>query len=210
MNQKLQDLAERWPLADKIDIPDRAEILIVGAYTGITIEFLAHKFPNFKRILGFEPQEWAAREAMTRIKAAQLESIWIVNYALGDESRGLMTTVHLEEFGTDGCSFHNKRSTRQPGEALITEAAQVLPLFYPNDQMIDLCIMNCEGSEFELLPHFSRTGWDKKINRLAVQWHTGICPEFTDEAMDEQIAALEDSGFNTTVDERPSWTYHTR
>ena len=199
---------QKWPLADKVDVPVRAEIMVVGAYKGLTMQFLAHKFPTFKRILGFEPQEWAAREARQRFQKDQLEGIWVINYALGDESRGLMAKINIQEFGTNACSLF-KKSQIPSVEVLITEAASVLPLFYPEGQ-IDLCVMNCEGSEFELLPHFERTGWLNRIERLAVHWHPDISSSLTKKEMNRQITILKKSGFTTKVDERPSWTYHVR
>jgi FkbM family methyltransferase len=210
MNEEFTALAERWSISGALEAPERAEILVIGAYTGITMAWLAKTFPGFKRIIGFEPQEWACREARKRFNSLQLESLWIINYALGDESRGLMTKFPMVEFGTDACSFINEVSQRQPGEGLITEAAQVLPLFYPDDQKIDLCIMNIEGGEFELLPHLIKTGWLRKINRIAVQWHLGLRPELDELRMDAEIHWLEETGLVTKVDDSPEWTYHVR
>lgn len=215
LKQELLDLLERWPMATDFDLPPNSNVVIIGAYKGITMELLARLYIDYKQIIGFEPQLWAVEEARKRFKEEQLSSIYILPYGLGNSTRagkeGMGVVLPMVEHDTDACSFVNKNSSRQPGSGLIRDADIVFHDFFMEPpQIIDLMVVNIEGGEYELLPYLDGIGWFKRINRLAVQWHLGLAPLLDELRMDAEIHFLEEAGLKTQIDLSPSWTYHVR
>ncbi len=161
----LKQLVLDWPLCTHFDLPLNATIVVVGAYKGRAMDLLAHMFPQYGKIVGFEPQLWAAAEAGDRI--ANRRAMWIHGAGLGNETN---LHVPMGEWHTDAASFVNTgHGTREQGEGIIMEADVGLQM--ADVEHVDLMVMNIEGGEYELLPHLQHTGWLRKIDRLAVQWH---------------------------------------
>lgn len=201
MEQDLEDLLERWPLGALFDLPKDSIIVVVGAYKGITMDLLDEIY-HPSRIYGFEPQPWAAQEAANRFR--ERPNCQVYNVALGGE-KGLF---EMGEWGTDACSLVNTGPTaREHG------LGQIEPpeTYFKNIPHCDLMVMNIEGSEFTLLPYMRAQGILKKVERLAVQWHTDLAPGLDATVMAraiDELYVLDD--FFLRHDDRPNWTYHTK
>lgn len=202
MNQDLEDLIERWPLVKEFSLPADSIVVVVGAYKGITMDLLDELYhPSL--IYGFEPQPWAAKEAFERLKE-KFPRLQVYNAALGVTEGD----YEMGEWGTDACSLVNTGpSAREHGIVHVVPAET----YFNNIPHCDLMVMNIEGYEFTLLPHMRAQEILKKVDRLAVQWHTDLAPGL-DETMvaryiDELYVVDE---FMLKRDERPAWTYHVK
>lgn len=199
----LKQLVLDWPLVTHFDLPLNATIVVVGAYKGRAMDLLAHMFPQYAKIVGFEPQLWAAQEAGDRI--ANRRAMWVHAAGLGAETN---LHVPMGEWHTDAASFvHTGAGTREQGEGIIMEADAGLQM--ADLDHIDLMVMNIEGGEYDLIPQLQKTGWLRRIDRLAVQWHLYGDVAAAEQRMDLDIAALH-AYYTLDVDERPTWTYFTK
>lgn len=202
MNEELEGLRSRWPLVDRISLPEESTVVVVGSYKGITAQLLDEMFSP-KRMFLYEPQTWAYNESIMRTFKADVSHL---NYGLGVKT-GLYP---MGEWHTDGCSFVNVGpGSREQGEGKLQDANQAL--LKTGVDRFDFMLINIEGYEFYLLPYLAVRGWLKKVDRIAVQWHIGLGKEpksYDDIA--EGIDLLGREGLLLTVDERPSWTYSVR
>lgn len=199
----LNQLVIDWPLCTYFDLPLNATIVVVGAYKGRAMDLLAHMFPQYAKIVGYEPQIWAAEEAGQRVGSRR--AMWIHAVGLGAETN---FHVPMGEWHTDAASFvHTGPGTREQGEGIIMEADAGLQM--ADLDHIDLMVMNIEGGEYDLIPQLRKTGWIQRIDRLAVQWHLYGDAAFAERTMDREIAALHDV-YDLDVDQRPTWTYFTK
>jgi hypothetical protein len=198
--EDVQQLVRDWPLCTHFDLPPAPTIVVVGAYKGRAMDLLAHMFPTYAKIVGFEPQLWAAAEAGDRI--GYRRDMWIHGVGLGAETN---LHVPMGEWHTDAASFVNTGpGTRESGEGIILEADAGLQM--ADLDHIDLMVMNIEGGEYELLPHLQHSGWLRKIDRLAVQWHLYGDVAIAERVMDTSIGMLL-AYYDLVVDDRPTWTY---
>jgi len=201
----LKQLVIDWPLVQHFDLPLGATIVVVGAYKGRAMDLLAHMFPQYDKIVGFEPQLWAAQEAGERVQNRR--AMWIHGVGLGAETN---FNVPMGEWHTDAASFVNTGpGTREAGVGIIMEADAGLRMAELGDGIIDLMVMNIEGGEYDLIPHLQRMGWLHRIDRLAVQWHLYGDAAVAEQMMDSTIAHL-GAYYELAVDERPTWTYFTK
>lgn len=200
VSEDVEQLMLDWPLYKLLTLKPGMRALIVGAYQGKVMELLATQQPEYKEIVGYEPQTWAHERAQTRMVLGGFQNCPVYPYGLG-----LVTNIEpMGEYHTDAASFINTGS-REQGSGLLVNANQELSRLLGDDERIDLMIMNIEGYEFKLLPFLREAGWLERIDEIAVQWHL-----FHSEPMDAEIAKLGASGFYLVVDERPTWTLHRR
>lgn len=201
MNKDVEELIARWPLIKDFQLPDNADVVVVGAYKGLAMEALAELYPTSK-ISGFEPQSWAFEEANSRL--VNYPNARVANIGLGVEDQ----LLDMGEWHTDAASFINTGpGSREQGTGYIGEADKCLRDIAQVTH-IDLMIVNIEGYEYKLLPHLRSKGWFNSIERLAVQWH--LFPEqgFDEKYMNQDIdrlIVLDD--YLLRRDERPAWTY---
>lgn len=201
--EDLKQLVIDWPICTHFDLPLNSTIVVVGAYKGRAMDLLAHMFPQYAKIVGYEPQLWAAEEAGQRVGSRR--AMWI--HAIG---LGAKTDFHVPmgEWHTDAASFVNTGAgTREQGEGIIMEADAGLQM--ADLEHIDLMVMNIEGGEYDLIPQLIGTGWLPRIARLAVQWHLYGDVAIAEQRMDSYIRRL-NGDYELTVDERPTWTYFTK
>lgn len=199
----LKQLVIDWPLCTHFDLPLNATIVVVGAYKGRALDLLAHMFPQYEKIVGYEPQLWAAAEAGERIQNRRAITVHAVG--LGAETR---FNVPMGEWHTDAASFVNiGPGTREQGHGTIMEADAGLQM--ADLTHIDLMVMNIEGGEYDLIPRLLVTGWLPRIDRLAVQWHLYGDAAFAEKQMDSHIGYLS-VFYELEIDERPTWTYFTK
>lgn len=106
----------------------------------------------------FEPQTWAWE--VTRYVLAGYKAM-AFNFGLGTEN----ATLPMGEFETDGCSF--LRDTRTKGTGEIRDIVEVLDEY--GVESIDICLINIEGYEYELVPYMIEN--DILPRYLMVQFH---------------------------------------
>lgn len=199
----LKQLVVDWPLCQRFDLPLGATIVIVGAYKGRAMDLLAHMHPQYAKIVGFEPQLWAAQEAGERIQNRR--AMWVHGVGLGMKTE---FGLPMGEWHTDAASFVNTGpGTREQGHGVIMEADAALAM--AEVEHIDLMVMNIEGGEYDLIQHLQAKGWLTKIDRLAVQWHLYGDTAVAEKIMDGMIRGL-GAYYDLDLDERPTWTYHVK
>lgn len=200
LSPDLEALAERWPVCREFDLTDRSVVVVLGAYQGITMELLDEMYRP-RRILGFEPQMWAAQRAFERLQGRP--SCEVVPYGLSVGESGVFP---MGEFGTDACSFINTGPTsREQGSGRLVPLNEAL--YRLNVDEVDLIISNIEGYEYRLLPAIQRGHRYGRIHGFCVQWHTA----FGDHAVYEEIVrSFERHEFEVVYDSFPSWVYWRR
>lgn len=159
-------LADRWPLVYDFDLKPGQVALIAGAYKGAVMKLLGELYGC--AVLGYEPQLWAAERAEALLQPTSLR--WFLRpYAIGDRNG----VFPMGEFHTDACSFVRLgEEWREHGEGTMREAGDAL-----DDEgltSIALAVLNMEGYEYTLLPHLKKIGWLDRIDRMALQFHTGL------------------------------------
>lgn len=200
--EDIQQLARDWPLWQRFSLPPKPVIVIVGAYQGKAMDLMGRLFPDYSRIVGFEPQEWAYLAARDRLDRRR--QIWLMPAGLGPET---IEHAQMGEWHTDAASFVNTGpGTREQGTGKIAEADTALRAMLLSH--IDLMIMNIEGGEYALLPHLRETHWLERIDRLAVQWHLNL-PGVPLDAMESELGRLGEL-YTLEYDNRPTWTYHVK
>lgn len=190
---ELRDLANTWPLYRELDLPDRAVVVIAGAYQGKLMEFMIEAFPWINNVVGFEPTAWAWQLCVARLKELSKTKEWYADVLhstkcwrfglLADDTETLVKQS-MYNFETDGQSLvPNVDQLDKPqgsGSFLGVSAA-----FKENVGLakgIDLFIMNLEGYEFKLLPYMLEHGVTDTIKGLAVQFHPHAMPPPHEEA----------------------------
>lgn len=202
LTEETTALLERWPLAKEFGaLPDKAMIMVVGAYKGVTMELLAEMYPTAD-VLGFEPQQWAVEYARDRLERFG-KRCYVYVLGLGTEQKEGFVTLPMGEFGTDACSFVNVGpGSREQGKGMIVDFDWYMR-YVTHIEHIDLMIMNIEGYEFDLLPYMINKGWLPNIDKLAVQFHVDFDRH---DNYSKILNALNESYF-LVVDNLPTWGY---
>jgi len=198
-DSEIRELASTWPLCYEFKLPKSSTSIIAGAYQGKVIQLLADLYPDYERIIGFEPQRWAVDRARERLDHTKYPRTPIFPYAIGIE-RGMFP---MGEWNTDACSFINT-GVRDTGDGWMVEFNQ--PMEALEIELIDLAVFNMEGYEFKLMPYLREIGWAEKIDRVAVQWHINLGAGGYEE-IDQEIQAWQVLGHKLIYDHRPQWTY---
>lgn len=200
----IQQLISDWPLALIFDLKPGQDVVVAGAYEGKVIDLLLDLYPG-TRVFGFDPQAWAIDAAIQRLRRHTPTTWSLFHYGLGVED----AMLPMGEWHTDAASFFNPGPhSRIQGEGELVDFRKCM--IGAGINHIDLLILNMEGYEFRLLPYLEQVGWIDRIDKLAVQWHPGLDPDFTKDRTDLVIADLENNGLALIHDERPTWTYHVR
>jgi FkbM family methyltransferase len=197
--EDIRDLAEIWPLCFEFRLPPNSTIIIAGAYQGKVVQLLADLYPNYERIIGFEPQQWAVERARERLVHSKYPRTPIFPHAIGIENG----TFPMGEWNTDACSFINT-GVRDTGEGKMLEFDG--EMYGLGVRRIDLAVLNMEGYEFKLMPYLREIGWAERIDRIACQWHVNLGAGGYEE-IDEEINAWQELGHKVIYDHRPQWTY---
>lgn len=158
-----------WPL-------HRGAVVVeVGGFAGRWLCGMARRYPGAYH--AFDPQDWAMDRLEERWNTEVTNGSMLTThrYALGVRDE----TLPMRGWGTDANSFlmddayfeaHPEEGRRDPGTGVLRDAAVVLnERDFPH---IDVCMMNCEGYEFLLLPYLIEQGVIARIKHLAVQFHT--------------------------------------
>lgn len=192
---ELDQLAREWVLTYKIVLPPKCTIVVAGAYKGKLMTLFGREFPLARRIVGFEPAEWAASEAIRateHIRGAQV-------YNTGLLAEPGERFIDMGEFHTDACSvLAQGEDSREHGIGYFQDAAMALKFLLP----IDLFVMNMEGYEYKLLPYITEHVMAKGIKRLAVQFHTKYQPA----DFGPELSKI-DAKYTRVVDNFPQWVY---
>ena len=129
----------------------------IGSFKGRWALQMAERYNP--KLYCFEPQEWACD--VTRYVLRDFDNVIVRNCGLGVRDE----LLPMGEFGTDGCSF--LRNTRNKGEGYIRNIVDVVR--ESGVKQIDICLINIEGYEYELIPYIL----EQKIlpRYLMVQFH---------------------------------------
>lgn len=155
-----ETLALDWPLNDN------SHVWEIGGYEGRWAQQIWDKFHC--NITIFEPQLWAVDRLMKRFGGISEIDIRPYGLWINDEVRV------IENFGTDGATIANGTNGLNP------PGLGAFKHFYHEFQhfdQIDVCLMNIEGAEYELIPSFISFGVMQKIDHFWCQFHLKDDPD---------------------------------
>ncbi|MBK7366201.1 MAG: hypothetical protein IPI97_14885 [Nitrosomonas sp.] len=145
-------LALDWPLTEN------SHVWEIGGFEGRWAQQIWDKFHC--NITIFEPQMWAVAKMQKRFEG--IEKINIRPYGLWIEDK----FMPIGNFHTDGASII-KDDGRE--EKRMGEFRRVSSVYYGVE--IDVCLMNIEGAEYELIPRIISTGMMKHFKNFWCQFH---------------------------------------
>jgi hypothetical protein len=147
---------QSWPIVREFNLPQQANVVVVGTGQGLMIQLIADVYPDYREIVGFEPREWAAAQAVARLALYRDTSVLQWGLGVGDDLQ------ETGEFfaGEEELSF-----------GLIRDADWSLNFIEANS--IDLMVIDMGGHEVLLLPYLVEKGWLDKVDRLAVRTQSG-------------------------------------
>jgi FkbM family methyltransferase len=177
-------------------VPENGTIVVAGAYKGRYLHYLSEMFPT-AWLYGYEPQKEAFMEAKSR---------------LGDKAhlfnKGLSTSERMAavgSYGTDGCSALSNKGARNILEMFdAVEALDVSILAFRVS--IDLLILNCEGSEWALIPYLMIEMMHHRIASMAIQFH----PEYVSPQRAARVRDYLSEYYSKTYEDTNNWTYWKR
>lgn len=144
-------LAIHWP-----GLNEQSIVFEIGSYKGRWALQMAERYNP--ELYCFEPQGWACN--VTK-HVLQKYNAHVFNYGLGVEN----AIMPMGEFETDGCSF--LRDTRRHGVGEIRDIVEFIASF--DIPVIDVCLINIEGYEYELVPYMLAN--EIKPKNLMIQFH---------------------------------------
>ena len=149
-------------------IGEDSMVWVVGGWYGKHASYYVETYGC--NVVIFEPQADVADALVRQFKGKP--KVKVFPYGLGTET----VKAQMSRAGTDRCSFVHRLEGKDLGEttfegpyirAAIKDIAEVVQeLGAP-----DLCLMNCEGSEWVLLSYMVNTGLMSKFRFLMVQFH---------------------------------------
>lgn len=198
---RVAEIREIWaPVLAAIEWENVGTAVVAGAYRGTVMRLLAEDYPDIQRIVGYEPQLWAAIECLQTTRP--FTACEVRPYAIGTEAG----EFPMGEWETDGCSFLRVGS-RVQGTGRMVEVGQEwrrADLWVPEDEVttVDLLVLNAEGYEWKLLPYLAARP-RLLPDQLAVQFHNGEAPG---EPL-EQLSALHEAMpmHQLVYDDFPRW-----
>lgn len=197
MTPEIQQLLREWPLGNDLALDEDSVCVLAGMYKGRVAELLYSAY-GCKRIIGFDAQLWALKEAHEREE--RLGTKWeIYPYLIGDRTEANIT---MHEWGTDGCS--TVAQTRETGTAQMYEIKRAFDAAKIGH--VDFLLFNAEGAEYYLLPHMVEQDMMKDIDKIAVQFHIGLGNAIPR----EEIDALMEQTHTCAYDDFPRWLYWVR
>lgn len=144
-----------WPLGPE------SLVVEVGSYTGGWAEQMALRYGCQLHL--FEPQAWAFEECSQRL-GGRAE---VHPFGLGPAD---LVDVPMARYHTDGASFVGGQGAAGPlGTGQLRDAVAVFEELHL--VAIDLLMVNCEGSEYALLPYLWQAWQPQAIDHLCVQFH---------------------------------------
>lgn len=199
MPQDLSDLAKEWPLVFMLDLPPKANIVVVGCYEGRATDLIRNVYPDLANIHGFDPQIDACSVAIKRFQYDRRIHIHAYGLGVGDFRAALIAT------GTHDAAIAGK--TDGDIGAVFCDAERVLSSLA---MRFDLLFMNIEGYEYQLLPYLIKTGVLGRVDRLVVQFHPSKRRDNDVywPSLDMHISMMMES--TKMVDQYPQWVYWKR
>ncbi len=143
----------------EMDLDKDSVVVIIGLYKGVTAELIQTAYGC--KIYGYDPQADMCKKARKRLNL----DTQIFEYALGDKEG----TFEMWEVGNDAASFYPGNSTRDPGKGPMRDVIKVFEK--EGIDHIDLLLINCEGSEYTIIPRLLETGYIKNIKQMMLQFH---------------------------------------
>jgi FkbM family methyltransferase len=147
-------LALDWPISEN------ALVWEIGGFEGRWAAQMAEKFNP--RIEIFEPQFWAADKLVDRF--TDNPKVTVHYYGLWIKDAWLP----MGDYYTDGASI------LKPGEPPIESHFKDIRSEIDRADEIDVCLMNIEGAEYNLIPWIVADGGIKKIRFFWCQFHTFV------------------------------------
>jgi len=161
---RVPDSIQEFPLTKE------SMVFIVGGWAGAHAKYYVDKYNCHVHI--FEPQyDMAVR--LVEMFAAK-KKVQVHSFGLGIESG----EFPLSRVGTDRCSFVHRLAGKDGDESTFEEPHGSGRLMEVEEFLkmakidkVDLCLINCEGYEFKLLPHLVQNELIQKFVYLMVQFH---------------------------------------
>lgn len=160
--ERLNELFAQLPLKAK-DI-----VWLVGGCEGLQIRFLLDTYPGI-RVNVYEPQPTYVEFLRAKFRD---DPVTVYPYAVGDKSGSF--TVGLQD---TECTFHWKHLM---DAGLIGQPTKTLPMediideYLMNPDSPKLLMMNCEGSELEIIKRLSEYEYIKNIPYILIQFHSRV------------------------------------
>lgn len=188
----IKELLGVWPMGWTFGLREHSVCVVAGAYKGRVIDLLYQVYRP-RRILGFDPQQWAIKTATERV--GHLPEVELYPFAIG-LTNGVFPMGETE---TDGCSFVNAgEGVRQPGFGEMQDIRN-----FDFGPRVDLAVFNMEGYEFDLLPYMISLGMMKTWDRFAVQFHHGFGNDGNYQSLLKDMARTHE----VVIDNAPQWVY---
>jgi FkbM family methyltransferase len=143
-------------------------VWLVGGHQGLQVQFLLDTYPDIL-IEVYEPQpEWS--EFLKKRFLGY--PVRVHAYALGDVSGNFLAGLQ----DTD-CTFHWKRLQKEgliEGPTSILKMEEVCQEYYLNSCKPTLLMMNCEGSELEIIKQLNKCKFIREIPYILTQFHSRV------------------------------------
>lgn len=202
---EVRDLARIWPLGFMFQLPENANIVVAGAYRGAVMELLATIYPDYSRLIGFEPQKVHRDFAQERLTKGnpQPHRVLVNGYGIGVENAVLPMAEYGAEFSGFVATDPRRPDLTEHGVGEIREFNEVMERL--DIHKIHLLLLNMEGYEFYLVPHLLKTGWFENgaISHLAIQIHWGMP---NDGVYSEMVADIRKT-HKLVYDAIPNWAW---
>lgn len=145
-------------------------VFVVGAWEGKHSQFYVDTYDSWVYL--FEPQK--AKAEFLRQRFLGKQKVMVLPFGLGTTSGAF----ELSRVGTDRCSFIHRLEGKDLGQSTFEgpyELGQLMEIgtFMEREglKQISLCLVNCEGYEFYLLPWMVESGIISRFQNLMVQFH---------------------------------------
>jgi FkbM family methyltransferase len=191
----LAELDRIWPLGRQLVVPEHGDIIVVGAYEGRYMAYFRELFPTAS-LTGYEPQ-MAKFEVLKSRFANQLQVI-LFNAGLATAAR----SVHLGNWGTDGATVATTDDHAYGLKVKMWDAVEELS----SHLSIDLLLLNCEGSEWPLIPYILDEMMHHRIRTMAIQFH----PKYVSREREARVFEYLLEYYTRPYWDYPTWTYWQR
>jgi len=190
----LAELDRIWPLGRQLVVPEHGDIVVVGAYEGRYMTYLRDLFPTAS-LTGYEPQ--TAKFDILKSRFAGQQQVIVFNAGLATAARSVL----LGNIGTDGATV---ATTSNHGYAKIKMWDAVEEL--SSHLSIDLLLMNCEGSEWPLIPYILDEMLHHRIRSMAIQFH----PQYVSIERCNRVVSYIREYYTQEYFDWPNWCYFVR
>lgn len=150
-------LALDWPV-DALSL-----VWEIGGYEGRWTSQMLDKYKCYMEV--FEPQDWAFEKLKARFE--EEPSVLLHPYGLWIQDEAMV----LGDFYTDGASVLKRGEQISAfGPAMFKDIRYEMA----HVENIDVCLMNIEGAEWDLIPYMIETMQMSKIANFWCQFHPGL------------------------------------